>query len=202
MIQATPKLLSFEEFLNWCPEPGRYELIDGVVVELNPTGTHEKLAGFIVAELNFEIRQQRLPYFIPRTCTVKPFTERAGYLPDISVLDEEAVKDDPLWERRSSISVGKSARLVIEVVSTNWRDDYARKLTDYEEMGIPEYWLVDYLALGATRYIGSPKQPTISVCDLVDGEYQVSRFTGSDRIVSKAFPDLVLTVEQVITSAR
>ena len=26
-----------------------------------------------------------------------------------------------------------------------------------------EYWMVDYLGLGATRYIGRPKQPTIQV---------------------------------------
>ncbi|WP_370588005.1 Uma2 family endonuclease [Trichocoleus sp. FACHB-591] len=202
MVQALPSLLSFEEFLDWCPEPGRYELIDGVVIELNPTGTHEKLAGFVVAELNFEIRQQRLPCFIPRTCTVRPFTDRAGYLPDVVVLDEQAVKDDPLWEKRSTITIGRSARLVVEVASTNWRDDYGRKLTDYEEMGIPEYWIIDYLALGASRYIGSPKQPTISVCCLVDGEYQVTRFTGSDRIVSQAFPGLQITANQVIEAAR
>ena len=30
---------------------------------------------------------------------------------------------------------------VVEVVSTNWRDDYHNKFGDYEEMGIPEYWI-------------------------------------------------------------
>jgi Uma2 family endonuclease len=90
MIQALPSLLSFEEFLDWCPEPGRYELIDGVVVELNPTGTHEKLAGFVAAALNFEMRQQRLPCFIPRTCTVKPFIDRAGYLLTVDQVIEAA----------------------------------------------------------------------------------------------------------------
>jgi len=35
------------------------------------------------------------------------------------------------------------------------------------------YWIVDYLALGAARYIGPPKRPTVSVYQLVDGEYQV-----------------------------
>ena len=133
---------------------------------------------------------------------MKPFTDRAGYIPEVTVLDEQAVKNDLLWEKRSSITIGKSARLVIEVASTNWRDDYGRKLTDYEEMGIPEYWIIDYLALGASRYIGSTKQPTISVCCLVDGEYQVTRFTGSDRIVSQAFPKLQLTASQVIESER
>jgi Uma2 family endonuclease len=34
------------------------------------------------------------------------------------------------------------------IVSTNWRDDYYLKYADYEEMGIAEYWIVDYAALG------------------------------------------------------
>ena len=59
--------------------------------------------------------------------------------------------------------------MIIEVVSTNWRDDYLTKLRDYEEIGIKEYWIVDYLALGGRRYIGNPKQPTISIYQLVDG---------------------------------
>jgi Uma2 family endonuclease len=43
-------------------------------------------------------------------------------------------------------------------------------------MGIAEYWIVDFRALGARRFIGSPKTPTLSVYTLVDGEYQVSQF--------------------------
>ena len=50
-----------------------------------------------------------------------------------------------------------------DVVSTNWQDDYLVKLADYERMEIPEYWIVDYRALGGRRYIGSPKTPTLSV---------------------------------------
>jgi Uma2 family endonuclease len=47
MTQALPAVLTFrtfEEFLEWYPEGrGRYELIDGVVVEMNPTGDHEEV---------------------------------------------------------------------------------------------------------------------------------------------------------------
>ena len=113
------------------------------------------------------------------------------------VLDREALGTDPYWEQFSTISVGSSARLVVEVVSTNWPDDYLRKLADYETLGIPEYWIVDYLGLGATRYIGKPKQPTISVYQLVEGEYQVSQFRGAEQIMSFTFPDLALTAAQV-----
>jgi Uma2 family endonuclease len=83
------------------------------------------------------------------------------------------------------------------VVSTNWRDDYALKMTDYERMGIGEYWILDYLGIGGRRYIGSPKQPTFTVCTIVDGEYELQQFRGNDCIISPTFPELRLAVNQI-----
>ena len=60
-----------------------------------------------------------------------------------------------------------------------------------------KYWIVDYLGLGGRRYIGNPKQPTISVYQLVDDEYIFSQFRENDRIESPTFPELNLTAEQV-----
>ena len=90
--------------------------------------------------------------------------------------------------------------LVIEVVSTNWQDDYPQKVGEYEQMGIPEYWIVDYLGLGGRRFIGNPKQPTLSVYQLVDGEYQVTLFTGNSRIESLAFPELQLSAAEIFAA--
>jgi Uma2 family endonuclease len=75
------------------------------------------------------------------------------------------------------------------------------KYADYEEMGIPEYWIVDYAALGGRNFIGNPKQPTISVCNLVDEEYQITKFQNSDRLISQTFPDLNLTANQVLQNS-
>ena len=91
---------------------------------------------------------------------------------------------------------------MVEVVSTNWQNDYMTKLQDYEILGIPEYWIVDYLGLGGRRYIGSPKQPTISVYQLIDGEYEVQQCRGDDRLVSAIFPELNLTVSQILPVAN
>jgi len=93
--------------------------------------------------------------------------------------------------------VDRSTRLDVEVVSTHCQDEYLRKLADYETLGIPEYWIVDYLGLGAVRYIGRPKQPTISVYQLVEGEYQISQFRRTAQIVSPTFPTLALPAERV-----
>ncbi|MFE1744271.1 Uma2 family endonuclease [Coleofasciculus sp. H7-2] len=200
MIQAIPKLVTFDEFIAWYPEnsENRYELHNGEIVEMpKPTGRHSRVAGFIGAELNFEIRRLKLPYFIPKECVIKPTRDESGYEPDVIVLDEQTIRNDPRWERESIITQASSARLVVEVVSTNWSDDYALKLEEYEALGISEYWVVDYLGLGGKRFIGSPKQPTFSIYQLVEGEYQVRQFRDNDRIESPTFPELALTALQV-----
>lgn len=201
--QDQPQKLTFDEFLTQCPEDGgRYELHYGAMVEMRPTGPHEQVGGFISDQLTLEIYRSGLPYFIPRSCLVKPSEEFEAYLPDIIVLNRETVGADPYWKKASTISTGASAKLVIEVVSTNWRDDYSKKLAEYELLGIPEYWIVDYRGLGAKRLIGSPKEPTVSVYVLSDDEYAVALFKGSDRILSPTFPALSLTVDQLVQASE
>ena len=203
MIQTTAKLLTFEEFLEWYPDgKGRFELRNGLIVEMNPNGDYEEVTDFLIRKINVEIDRLNLPYLTPSTYFVKPPEATTGYQPDIIVLDKPALIFESLWKKSSIILQGKSVKLAIEVVSTNWQDDYLVKVADYERLGIPEYWVVDYAALGGRRFIGNPKQSTISVYQLVDGEYQVSQFRKGDRILSSAFPELNLTVEQVFGSIQ
>ncbi|UKP01329.1 Uma2 family endonuclease [Nostoc sp. UHCC 0870] len=205
MTQALPKIVTFEDFIAWYPENSgvRYELHNGEIVEMaQPTGKHERIKGFSAAELTVEFRRLNLPYFIPNQAIVRPPERESGYFPDVLILNDAALVDEPLWEKSSTVTKGTSIPLVIEVVSTNWRDDYYLKLADYEEMGIPEYWIVDYAALGARKFIGNPKQPTFSVYQLIDGEYQVSQFRGSDKIISPTFPELNLTAEKVFKAGQ
>jgi Uma2 family endonuclease len=200
MTQALPKLVNFEEFVEWLPENSavRYELHNRNIIEMvQPVGEHEEVKGFLTVEISVEINRLGLPYGIPNQVIVRPPEKDSGYFPDVLVLNRANLVNETLWQKQSVLSLGASIPLVIEVVSTNWRDDYYLKYADYEEMGIPEYWIVDYAALGGRNFIGNPKQPTISVCNLVDGEYQVLKFRENDRIVSQTFPDLNLTANQI-----
>ena len=197
VIDITP--MSFDEFMDWYPEnsENRYELRRGVIIEMaRPRGKHSRLAGDLAYDLGTVFRQANQPYFIPRECIVK-ISNDTGYEPDIIVLDENEILHEPRWERESIITLGQSIKLVVEVVSTNWRDDYLFKLGDYEALGVQEYWIVDYLGIGGRRYIGSPKQPTFTVCTLVEEEYELQQFRGNDPIVSATFSEFPLTVNQI-----
>ncbi|MUG97115.1 Uma2 family endonuclease [Scytonema sp. UIC 10036] len=198
MTQTLRQLVTFEEFVRWKPDSGRYELHDGVIVEVSqPTGDHEEVTGSLVTKLAVKYARLQLPYFIPKTALVKPPENESAYSPDVVILNRLNLVNEPLWKKESTVTQGASIPLIVEVVSTNWRDDYLTKAGKYEEIGIPEYWIVDYLALGGRRFIGNPKQPTISIYSLVEGEYQVTQFRNGDLITSPTFPELNLTAEQV-----
>ncbi|MCU0551644.1 MAG: Uma2 family endonuclease [Leptolyngbya sp. Prado105] len=64
--QTILKSISFEEFVAWYPEDGRYELIDGIVTEMQPTGEHEDVTEFIATSFTLEVNRLQLPFKLPR----------------------------------------------------------------------------------------------------------------------------------------
>lgn len=196
------ELITLEQFYDWYPDGGgRFELHNGVIIKMQPTGIHEQVAGFLALEIGVEIKRLNLPFFIPRQGLIKAIdSDKSSYIPDVLVLDQQEMVNEPLWQKRSTITKGSTVKLAIEVVSTNWQDDYLMKLAEYEKLGISEYWIVDYLGLGGRRYIGDPKQPTISVYSLVEGEYMVQLFRGKDIVRSPCLPELGLTAESIFAS--
>jgi Uma2 family endonuclease len=201
MVLAESKTISFDDFIAWLPERSafRYELRDGEILEMpKPRGKHSEIAGSISGKLYLEITQLDLPYLIPRESIVKSIDGNSGYEPDIIVFDREVLAQDLRWEAESIITQGSSVKLAVEVVSTNWQDDYAVKQIAYQALGIQEYWIVDYLGLGGRTFIGHPKQPTISVYYLIDGEYDLHQFRGGELIQSPTFPELKLSIDLLL----
>ncbi len=193
------KQLSFDEFLaRYCGD-NRYELIDGEVFDLEPTGLHEEVAAFITTKVCVQIDKIDLPWFVLQRGLLRPsHLNMTAFRPDVAVVDRDELSKELLWSNQSILTPGSSIKFVAEVVSSNWQNDYARKVEDYAVLGIPEYWIADYAGLGGTRHIGKPKQPTLSICTLVDGEYEIQQFRGNQTITSTIFPGLKLTAEQVL----
>jgi Uma2 family endonuclease len=115
----------------------------------------------------------------------------------VIVLSKEKLAGEPRWERESTITNGETPLLVIEVVSGNWSDDYALKFDAYETLGIQEYWIVDYLGMGGRKFIGNPKQPTMSIFNLQNGEYHGKQYRQEQLIDSLVFPKIKLTASQI-----
>lgn len=201
MTVTTPKSLTFEQFLAQYPEEqGVYELVDGKIVEMRATRNHDDIVEFLDRQFYREIERLNLGYVVKRNVVVQTFKQDGtvqGRNPDVSVVERR------MWRaNRSDYSaLREPIPLAVEIVSTNWQDDYIDKLGEYQRLGIAEYWIVDYLALASAKYLGKPKIPTIFVYLLAeDGKYYGHTFTGSDRIVSRLFPELTLTVAQIVNA--
>ncbi|MBE9012421.1 Uma2 family endonuclease [Pseudanabaenaceae cyanobacterium LEGE 13415] len=197
----TPSL-TFEEFLTWDDGSGRsFELIKGIPVPLSePNANHEDLIERLCAYLEAHSLQLDLPYVSRQSKQVRLKTEPGEK--ETSRKADIVIFDKAEWQRMKGISSSAAAYVappgVIEVVSNNWKDDYLTKLAEYEDLGVLEYIIVDYAAFGGIRFIGSPKQPTITIYQLENGEYLPGKvFRGHDRIESRLFPDLSLTAQEI-----
>ena len=196
MTQATRPRLTIEEFLTYDDGTDtRYELVDGVLVEMGAESTINTLiAGFLF--LQFAV--MGIPGY------------RIGFKQWISVSDSTATARGPdliVHSDASFAAIEGSSQaivkagmpnplLVIEVVSPgkpgedNYERDYVEKPKEYAARGIPEFWQVD------------PSRSVVIVLNLKDGAYQARKFRGSDQVISPAFPDLQLTAEQILRAGR
>jgi Uma2 family endonuclease len=199
MTYTPVKTLTFEQFLIEYGDNTRYELIDGELRDMEPTGPHEEVAGNIAGRIYTEIIHNKLNWLIPKTCLIKPPAALATALrPDVIVLDKIKLNQEPLWQKEPIICNGNTIKLVAEVVSTNWQDDYARKIEEYAFLEIPEYWIIDFRALGGIQFIGNPKQPTLTICQLINGVYKQEKYRLGDSIFSPLFPDLKLKLDDIM----
>lgn len=199
MTYTPAQTLTVDHFIAEYGDDSRYELADGELIDMEPTGPHETVGGKLAVQIGMAITQANYPWFIPRNCLIQPFADVAtARRPDIIVLDETVLVNEPLWQRQPVITLGRSIKLVAEIVSTNWETDYARKVEEYAFLGIPEYWIVDYRGLGGIAFIGKPKQPTFTVCYLVGDEYKQRQYRLGETISSTLLPDLQLRLDDVL----
>jgi Uma2 family endonuclease len=197
--QIPKKILTFDDFLHYdFPDEGRYELVQGEIVRILATRQHDNIAEFITDCFKAEVKRLVLNYRVSGRIMVRTFTQsnqEQGRVPDVSVVDRA------LWDANPSAYTAftEPLQLAVEVVSSNWEDDYIDKLDEYQRLGIPEYWIVDYLALGSRNLLGNPKQPTVFVGQLdQNSRYQLNAHHADEVIRSATFPQLELTVNQIL----
>ncbi|MBD2176322.1 Uma2 family endonuclease [Pseudanabaena sp. FACHB-1998] len=193
--------ITFEQFLKIYPEYGHYELIDGELIEIFEmafTRNHDDVGEFIDRRFYREVERLALNYVIKRAVPIRSIDQSGnerGRVPDVSVIDATSWRSN----RSDYKGFGDKIQLAVEVVSTNWEDDYVDKFEEYQRIGISEYWIVDYLAIASREFLGNPKIPTVFV-NLLDekGKYQTTKFIGDDKINSRTFPELDLTAAQIL----
>ncbi|OLP19176.1 hypothetical protein BST81_06655 [Leptolyngbya sp. 'hensonii'] len=180
---TTPKL-TFEEYLSYNDgTDNHYELEDGALILMNPPiGLHAIILTFLSNILLNEINRLQFPW-IPLQLVGVRTSVRRSRLPDLCIVPLEQMQ--PYLNVSAVLESG--VLLAVEVVSPDSiKRDYRFKRAEYASFGIPEYWIVD------------PAEQKITILQLVDGLYEGQEYRGSDRIESQIFPELALTLDQVL----
>jgi Uma2 family endonuclease len=188
MIQTQKKLYTFAEYLNYHDGTDlKYELFNGELIPMpTASGLHVLIMVFLFKQFDAEIQRLGLNWItIPSNVGVRT-GETKSRIPDLVILSEiqrEAIRT------MSCAVLEVPPILAVEIVSPgNSQDDYRYKRSEYAVREIPEYWIVD------------PIQSKVSVLLLVEGFYEVTEFTGNQVIISQTFPELTLTVEQILAA--
>ena len=193
--------LTLTQFVEQLPdEEGRYELVNGEIMRKVATRRHETIAEFIADSFKLEVRRLQQNYWVSGKIVVGTETKdgiEQGRNPDIGVVDRQICDANP----SAYSALFEPLQIAVEVVSTNWEDDYVDKLDEYQRFGIAEYWIVDYLAIASRSYLGNPKVPTVFIHLLDDrGIYQAKAYQGEEIIISKTFPELKLTTKEILAA--
>lgn len=188
----TQSPLTFEQYLSYDDGTDkRYELVDGVLVELPP----ESPINCNIARFLFLLFAQVIPF--ERICMKDAEIEVSGKraktrYPDLMILSEELQLALAGQSRNTITRDMPPPVLVIEVVSPgseNEERDYRYKRSEYAARGISEYWIID------------PQQAKVTVLTLVAGLYEEQEFMG-DQAIESQFQELHVTAEQILRAGR
>ena len=197
MTTLTKPKLTFTSFLAQCPDEGRFEFINGEIVEMVNTRQHKIIADFLMKKIDQEIDRLTLNWVVTQNVPIQTINKKGneqGRVPDVSVIDRTLWRSAPT----DYAALTEPIQLAVEVVSTNWENDYVDKLYEYEKLGVKEYWIVDYLAIASRALIGDPKFPTVSVYTLnEENQYTLQQFRDQEKIISLTFAELQITPAQI-----
>lgn len=152
-MDAPPRItrkekMTFDEFLAWCDEDTRAEWVNGEIIMTSPASRqHQKIRMFLTFLLNQFVRARKLGEVFDNPFLMRLPDVPSGREPDILFIRHEHL------DRLRETYLDGAADLVIEIVSPeSIARDRGEKFVEYEQAGIPEYWLIDPLRRRAEFY--------------------------------------------------
>ena len=190
MVQLKQRFQSFEDYLAY--DDGTeflYELFNGELVKISPDpGLHVEIANFLCVKLLPIVGHRRLR---GHGLELEVRGEPRNRYPDLTVIHAEQAD---LLRRRNTLRISMGPpMLVVEIVSpgeVQRNRDYIAKRTQYQDLGIPEYWIVD------------PQTATVLVLELREGIYcEAATLSGGDELRSLQLGPLNVTVQVLFEAA-
>jgi len=133
------KLMSYEEFLNWCDEDTLAEWVDGKVVFYSPASdSHQNLSDWLTSILRIYAESKDLGIVRSAPFQMKLAELKRGREPDIIFVAKDNLP------RLKTTHLDGPADLVIEIISPeSYLRDRGEKFAEYEIALVKEYWILD-----------------------------------------------------------
>ena len=185
MVRVKPRFQSFEDYLSFDDGTDKlYELFNGELIEVPPeSGKNVQIATFLLVQFAALIGYRRVR---GHGLELEVNGEPRNRYPDLTILREEHIEQ---LSQRNTVRLSMSSPLlVVEVVSPGELQrnrDYIAKRTQYQDCGIPEYWIID------------PEARTVLILQLLEGYQEVGSFSGESQLLSPQFPKLNITAAQI-----
>ncbi|MEZ8218980.1 Endonuclease, Uma2 family (restriction endonuclease fold) [Candidatus Fervidibacteria bacterium JGI MDM2 SSWTFF-3-K9] len=187
MAEVAQKVLTWDEYVRGEPaDLERYEIVDGVVIELPaPTVKHQRIVLNMLWQLKV-LEEKEVAILLTAPCDVVVRQEKLRTRqPDLIMIRKERVPEPKALFQQERIDFAPD--VVVEVLSpSDSITTLMEKLDDYHQIGVREVWLVN------------PATETVEV--LVwqqEGWNSLGIFRKGEPIKSKALPELELNVGQV-----
>jgi Uma2 family endonuclease len=131
--------LSYDDFLNSSWGNSHVEWVEGKVVPMSPISReHSDVGLFLIRLLSQFVEGHQLGVVMYDPFQMKTGPELAGRAPDILFLANAHL------DRLHANHLEGPADLVVEIISPASRAvDRGEKFYEYEQGGVPEYWLID-----------------------------------------------------------
>jgi Uma2 family endonuclease len=185
MVITALKSYSFAEYCHYNDNTdNRYELVDGhLEIMTPPSFRHLLIADQLKEILNQEIKRQHKSLICLSELGVRTGWKKSRIV-DLAVISRSQIIDS--LEQTAICEI--PPLLAIEIVSPDSiQRDYRYKRSEYAAVGIAEYWIVD------------PLEQKITVLTFNEGLYDEQVFLGETAIASNQFPELKITVNEILT---
>ena len=157
----------------------RVELIDGVLLEMAPTGRPHGNGVSNIARAFWEKCPRNVQVYLGSTVRLSDDT---GPQPDVALLRPEASFESENVPRAEDIL------LVVEVAGSSLRTDRGEKARRYAQSGIPELWIF----VLETDEIEVSRQPT------AEGYSDVRTYRRGDTLTIQELPDVRIAVGELL----
>ncbi len=185
MAIAEPKFMSYEDYLKEGETNWRYDIIDGVRINMaSPTAYHQRIAQKITRLLeDYEAIGQGLTFAAPCDVQITLFPLRTRQ-PDVMFVSNARLGNRPLSAPPPLDAVPE---LVVEVISDSDRERVLNaKIADFHAIGVDECWLV------------RPDGRTVEVLQSAqNGWEQAAIYSEGEAAVSLALPGLTIAVADI-----